>query len=141
MAQAVFLDGRMKNSIGCCFLLDGTRLSRYDTPTIEMESDMSVSYEWVLEELDDHGDIQSVDHYSGLKDLLHAAEHLRKGGHKWRCGLVRDRFDTSGYLNRSWAYVENGRLPTHLTFSDDGVDIAVPKRYSKEFEDFAIFFA
>lgn len=66
-------------------------------------------YEWDLETVDGHGDIEDHSHSDLLAPLW-----------KWREGknlvLVKDVFYDGSLEERSWAYVKDGKLPEN--FSD-----------------------
>ncbi len=57
---------------------------------------MAISYEWVIEELDEHDDIQE-NHFSdtleGLGDLFNKVDDIQ-----YRLALVRDRYASDGDL-------------------------------------------
>lgn len=87
---------------------------------------MSVVYEWIVEGIDEHGDIQEVDHFESLEMALSAASDT--GYIVARVCLVRD----SGHRlqDRVWAYVDGRNVPE--TFSDSGgadTGIKVPKKF------------
>ena len=88
-----------------------------------------VGYEWVIEAVDEYGDIQSITHADILskafeyKDFFHT-----EGWERVEIGLVRDvGDDIDGLQNRQWAYLEDDKLPA--TF-DGGAKI--PKRFLEE---------
>ena len=89
---------------------------------------MTVYYEWDVEEVDQHGDIQDHNHsetYAEAKKFY--AMPPGNPGMTSRIVLVRDDDKC-----RAWAYMENGTLPEH--FEDaNGVEVAkVPKRFHDE---------
>jgi len=95
---------------------------------------MAVRYEWDVEETaaadtDDHEEGECFDHRfcESYKEVLAVAATTPPEGTAWRPVLVRD--DDAG---RSWAYMENGKLPSH--FEDAyGTPVAkVPKRFVDE---------
>tara|TARA_R110000824_G_scaffold40564_9_gene121522 strand:+ start:3062 stop:3337 length:276 start_codon:yes stop_codon:yes gene_type:complete len=81
-----------------------------------------VEYEWVLEVLDEHGDIDPDPCTSYAECLERSKEHKR-----FDIVLVRDLGDEDrGLLDRQWAYVDkDGNF-------DGGFDRGVPKRFQKE---------
>lgn len=92
---------------------------------------MTVVYEWVVEYLDDIGDIVSVEHWDAYK---HAAKSAEPGlpDHTTRIGLVRDRLYDDQLTERLWAYVVDGVLPE--TFEDCGAPTGfkVPQSFRNE---------
>ena len=102
-----------------------------------------VHYEWDIElvSADEHEDIIDHNHRDtladfGAEELLHAINRDSEPGDMFtRLVLIRDEYDIvddgaahADLVDRSFAYVENGELPTHF---ENGV--AVPKRFAKEF--------
>jgi hypothetical protein len=82
-----------------------------------------INYEWDIETTDGDGDIIDHNHRDRLNQYY--KEELEDGD------LVLVRTDLEG---RSWAYVENGKLPEYFLDSF-GVTIAkVPKRFHQELE-------
>jgi hypothetical protein len=77
---------------------------------------MTVTYEWVIEETDPtHEVIIDVNHAPTYGEALAFAKQLK------HCdlALVRDHETIHG-VDRSWAYVENARLPSHLRTPQTG---------------------
>jgi hypothetical protein len=103
---------------------------------------MTVTYEWVIETVENGGDI--VDHYHA--DKLASLEHVAltryvEPGEHLELTLVRSEwmpmkpsesiFGTDKTLaDRQWAYVKDGELPTKFN-EMNGFD--VPKRFLAEF--------
>jgi hypothetical protein len=90
-----------------------------------------IRYEWTVEFLEDD-DI--VDLYFGdtLKDVLRQAGDTPAGYIK-HIGVVRDRYDSAESLVcRSWAYVEDGKLPDRFTDACGREVAKVPARFHKE---------
>ena len=89
---------------------------------------LTLRYEWDRETVDEHGDILDHDHRDTLSDFI---DPMRPDE---RLVLVRDMFcEFDGLVDRGWAYVEDGKLPTR--FDDGCVEThAVPKRFHKELE-------
>jgi hypothetical protein len=95
---------------------------------------MAVSYEWIVEQVDEHGDIVDTDAHTKAADALAAAdrwEAQQPPGHSIAIGLTRNTGDAdSGLTGRSWAYITDGKLAERFTQGDaDGI---VPKRYHDE---------
>jgi hypothetical protein len=88
---------------------------------------MTVYYEWDVEEVDEHEDIQNHNHTDSFAKAKAINEIPCEEGMTSRIVLVRD--DDKG---RSWAYLEDGELPSH--FEDAyGVKVAkVPERFHEE---------
>lgn len=93
---------------------------------------MTVYYEWDVEEVDEHDDIQHHNHTTSYAAAKAIAASPDEPGMTCRIVLVRDDDNTrTGY--RSWAYLEDdGALPEY--FEDaHGVERAkVPKRFHAE---------
>lgn len=85
-----------------------------------------VIYEWDYETVDEHGDIQDHNHsdnFPGLPTEPNVKLVLVRD--EWD-GVSKDFNATASLKHRSWAYVENGKLPTEF---DDGTP--VPKKFFK----------
>ena len=86
----------------------------------------NVTYEWDIEELDEHGDIENHIH----QDKLSAYRALPIGNPSECLVLVRDNWETG---SRAWAYVgEDGRLPEYLEDAHGHRVAKVPQRYHRE---------
>lgn len=88
-----------------------------------------IIYEWDIETVDEHGDIQDHDHRDKLSEY-----HKDDINKDTVLVLVRDRGnDEEGVLDRQWAYttIVDGKhtLPTHF---EDGRGCKVPKRFHTE---------
>jgi hypothetical protein len=80
-------------------------------------------YEWLLESIDEHGDVDEVDGHDSREAALAAAKPADS------VALVRHVFDTrdEGQIGRGYAYIDSaGSLPEYF---DDGSK--VPKRFHK----------
>lgn len=91
---------------------------------------MTVSYEWVIEELagpdGDDVDIIDVDHADTYAEALtRAAQHTHA-----RIGLVRDD-DRTG---RSWSYVSGGQLAPYLEDADGRRVCPMPGKWWDQYE-------
>jgi hypothetical protein len=97
-----------------------------------MKSDIRI--EWLVEEIDEHGEIIEVTHcdsylqarrFAGLSDAPQVD-----------IGLVRDRGnDTDGLINRQWAYIDaDGKLPIRFEDSGGSEGALVPPGYHREIE-------
>ena len=91
-----------------------------------------VIYEWLIEQVDEHGDIQDVDHRDTAAEMFAAMRRNEPDpGMHYEFGLVRDQYhhdDPGELVLRQWAYVEGGVLPAEM---DEGAK--VPKRLADEF--------
>jgi hypothetical protein len=97
-------------------------------------SNMAVIYEWDCETVAD-GDTPSFEdgevidhcHAAVYQDVLKRAKTDAPAGFRHEVVLVRD--DEEG---RSWAYVENGKLPEFFTDADGADASKVPQRFHQE---------
>ena len=88
-----------------------------------------LTYEWDVETVDEYGDIE--DHYHSERITIdHLDAALDKSG-RTRLVLVRDDHRHGG-IDRSWAYVEEGKLPDHFKDAYDRNEAKVPQRFHKE---------
>lgn len=89
---------------------------------------MTVGYEWIVEVVDEDGDILDTTAWPTAREaVFHMADKL-PDGHGYDFGLVRnDGDDVEGLADRQWAYVRNGALPDEF---DGGA--AIPKRLREE---------
>jgi len=88
-----------------------------------------ISYEWDNESVDRYGDIQDHDHGDTLRYLTPPQKVPDANGYTRELVLVRDVWnDWDGVVDRSWAYVEDGILPTEFTYG-----AKVPKRFHVEY--------
>jgi hypothetical protein len=92
---------------------------------------MSVIYEWDVEEVstlpEDQGDI--IEHWfqTSYAGCVKKSAEAPQAGAEWKVVLVRD--DDEG---RSWAYMDDGKLPEHFTDAN-GADCAkVPQKFHAE---------
>lgn len=88
-----------------------------------------VYYEWAVEERDEHGDAIDVSHYETYKAAADSAAQWLDGKAYDIVLVYNMGCDSEGILERSWAYVDGGKLAE--TF-ENGRN--VPKRFLKEFE-------
>lgn len=87
---------------------------------------MPTYFEWVVEHIDEHGDVTDVFHGDKLAKVLPWVGEV-PSGHRAEIGLVRDQIDSGGHPHRSWAYVDGNELPDEF---DNGC--RVPKRFCAE---------
>jgi hypothetical protein len=95
---------------------------------------MTVIYEWDCEtqttqETDEHEAGEVIDHRHGesYAQVAAFAAETAPPGTQYALVLVRD--DDAG---RSWAYVENGKLPEFFHDADGAQGARVPKRFHAE---------
>lgn len=88
-------------------------------------------YEWDVETVDAHGDIEDHDHTASCdKHCVEAA--LDKTG-RTRLVLVRDDFNKEGeQVDRHWAYVIDGKLPEYFEDAYQRRTCKVPRQYHRE---------
>jgi len=93
---------------------------------------MPVHYEYVIETMDGPGDdaeIVEVNH----EDTYALALAYANGKEHVRIALVRDAYPTIGLSRRrSWAYIEDGKLPAECLDAYYRPVAKVPKKYLKE---------
>jgi hypothetical protein len=91
---------------------------------------MPVAYEWIVEEVDAHGDIIDTSAFPTAAQALGYARHAPGAGWHWEIGLTRNVGDDDvGLQDRQWAYISEGKLPTHF---DGGASI--PHRFRRELQ-------
>lgn len=89
---------------------------------------MAISYEWIVEEVDCHGDVQETSALNSLAEAKRQMESTPMEGTHYSLGLTRNSGNQDeGILDRQWAYIENGILPKEF---DGGAK--VPKRFFNE---------
>lgn len=95
---------------------------------------MKIAYEWVIETVNEHGDIGDVNHadtFAGARRMAAAVAADLAPGERVEVGLVRDSGDeVDGLQDRQWAYLEDGLLPERF---DGGAK--VPARFHKEVKE------
>ncbi len=98
---------------------------------------MATNYEWIVEELDvlpgaeigEDDDIIDVHHFD---TFVEARAWASDNIYPCRIGLTRDvGNDDEGLTDRSWAYVENRKLPEFFTYCPE-LGAKVPKRFHEE---------
>ena len=104
---------------------------------------METIYEWDIETVDEHGDIQDHHHHDTLFSLLTTLRRWEStDGERYEVVLVRDvGSDAKGIVDRQWRYPFDlsSRLPNEgYKFDDlDGGGVRVPKKYVAEFAKYA----
>lgn len=93
---------------------------------------MHVSYEWDVEtvtttETGDHeaGEVMDHNHFDTYAEAVAFMKSDPGDGLEYKCALVRD--DHNG---RTWAYVENGRLPEWFEDARGVCVCKVPQRFA-----------
>jgi hypothetical protein len=92
-----------------------------------------VIHEWLVEAVDQHGDIIDSNCYPTLADAISTTLGCPEGQDYYRIGLVRDEGnDVRGLQDRQWAYIQkNATLPDE--YSDGAI---IPKKFRDEFAKF-----
>ena len=86
-------------------------------------------YEWAIEQVDEHGDINSVDHADTYAQAVERMKDAPDAGHHYELALTRcEGNDADGLKDRVYAYMVDGKLPE--CFEDSG--FKVPQRFHKE---------
>jgi len=101
---------------------------------------MSVYFEWDCEEVADgeseqYEDEEPIDHYhaSAYAEVLDQSLEAPPTGSKYRIVLVRDRLDKyDSLVCRSWAYLEDGKLPEYFTDAYNIQTAKVPEKFHNE---------
>lgn len=93
---------------------------------------MGVVYEWQIESVDAQDDICATVGYPTFNDMMQHYQPVNATGTVNRCVLIRSEYRGARTVSRSWAYVQDGKLPTWL----DSIDVAncyrVPDRLRRE---------
>ena len=90
-----------------------------------------VRYEWTVEFLEDDDIVDSFFGDTLLAALRHAGD--TPAGCAKRLAVVRDRFDSAESLVcRSWAYMDDGKLPERFVDACNHETAKVPARFYKE---------
>ncbi len=92
---------------------------------------MPVRYEWSVETVttDEHNEVEDIDHRNSYAEVLAISKRTPPDGHRFDVGLVRD--DDNG---RSWAYIEDDKLPEHFLDAYDRIVAKVPVTFYREVE-------
>ena len=99
---------------------------------------MAVTYEWLVDFVDEDGDIIDVYHADTYAEALKWAQDSdflqSREFHHADIGLVRDvGNDLEGITDRQWAYIEDGKLPERMDWGGGETGGAkVPQRFHKE---------
>ena len=93
---------------------------------------MTIFYEWAIETIDASGDIEDVDHRDTFAEVLQVIKGGATDGCSYRVALTRLRYcnnDRDQLIERSYAYLDDGKLPAEF---EDGDMCRVPARFHKE---------
>ena len=85
-----------------------------------------VEYEWDVETVDEYGDIEH-EHCASYADCLRLMDEPAPEGCRYDVVLVRD-----DDYERSWAYMENNKLPEYFKDVYGRRVVKVPKRFVAE---------
>lgn len=97
-----------------------------------------INYEWVIELIDEYGDIIDVHHADAYAEAVKRKDQFLADPPNWLdhidIGLVRDvGNDVDGLIDRSWAYMlPDGNLETDFSYGGGETGVHVPKRFIKE---------
>jgi hypothetical protein len=97
-----------------------------------------VSYEWVIEEIDEFGDISNVDHADSLAEALKRRTEAERGddnpAHVDVALLRLEYDDLDGELARHYAYLRPDRTLPEIMETCEGASDGpnVPKRFHAE---------
>ena len=87
-----------------------------------------VKYEWDVETVEEEsGDVLDHNHCDSFREAIAAARETPDDGCRFDVVLVRDDDD-----GRSWAYLDDGKLPTHFLDAYEHEVAKVPQRFVKE---------
>lgn len=90
-------------------------------------SKVQVIYEWVVELMDEQGDIETSNYFTRLEDAL---TFVASWGGSARVALMREEVceDDGDVLDRQYAYIVDGTLPSTFDYG-----AKVPKSAQEEF--------
>ena len=107
---------------------------------MNIEKENFTVYEWDVELVDrEYGDILDHNHSDkfpgipNMDDKPGAPYGLETGVVFERLVLVKDVYRQWDLVDRSWAYVEDGKLPEYFSDAWQREDSKVPKRFHVEF--------
>jgi hypothetical protein len=90
----------------------------------------NTTYEWDIESVDEHGDIQGHHFFDKCPGI--PADDYDDDGLTPALVLVRDTWDEGGLTDRYWAYVADGKLPEYFLDAYNNEGPRVPKRFHAE---------
>lgn len=93
-------------------------------------------YEWVIEPLDEYGDIIEVWQRDTFAEAVRDAKQYTHADVK-RVAIALTRcwsrdWDMHGLENRQYAYLEDGKLPEHFEAEGGGKGAKVPEKFRRE---------
>jgi hypothetical protein len=91
-----------------------------------------IFYEWVIETVDQYDDITETTAYDSYAECLSSFTPTNPDGTINRMVLVRNDWDGDSLEDRSWAYLDNGVLPTHFSGTNGRPDYKVPDKLRKQ---------
>jgi hypothetical protein len=96
-----------------------------------------IRYEWAINEIDpadEYEDIIDVDHADTYREALLKAARVRAEGRRADIELVRDQINNGDELlnDRTWAAVDDGKLPPFFSYGDGSSAWRVPQRFHRE---------
>jgi hypothetical protein len=103
---------------------------------------MAVGYEWAVEQValkdfSDHyeGDIVDVNHFTTFAEAKAYADN-EEAWYRNDLVLIRNEYTPGqeGIDDRSWAYMENGRLPERFEYGGEETGNKVSQKFHKEVE-------
>mgnify|MGYP006919677575 CR=1 FL=1 len=107
-----------------------------------MATSRRTHYEWLVEEIDAHGDILDIHHADTFADVWAWSQRYPPSGDVVRhdIGLTRriyEYFDgeCGGMIDLEWAYLEDGVLPERFADSGGCETVAVPKRFRQDVQN------
>lgn len=90
-----------------------------------------IRYEWTVEFIDEHGDIVDSEFWDTYEQAMSHA--IPDAGCTVDIGVVRDRStDEEGQVCRSWAYLEDGKLPEYFENAYGRQIAKVPAKFHNE---------
>ena len=91
---------------------------------------MAVTYEWTVEEVDEHGDIQDVSFWDTPIQCLVHMRFAPSDGRHYEWGIKRQEFNSrSPFDNFTYAYIESHTLPEHFSDTAGNDATRVPARF------------
>ena len=97
-------------------------------------TEQRVYYEWAVEEVttietEEHeeNEVLDVHHFDTFREAKRCSTMPISEGMRWDVVLIRDDLHT-----RSWAYMEDGKLPLHFEDAYQNATAKVPQRFHNE---------
>lgn len=86
---------------------------------------METYYEWIVEQIDKHGDVEETNAYDTYAQAAQSASRVDS----FRVDIGICRTNDNG---RTWAYIKDGILPEHFEDAYQNRQTKVPKRFHQE---------